>query len=58
MGQARKDANALEFIEELPPQYSHRGNRVKLSGGHRQRIAIARALIRNPLLDFASESLI
>lgn len=59
---AARAANAHEFIVRFPEGYNtsvgERG--VKLSGGQLQRIAIARAILRNPkilLLDEATSSL-
>ena len=60
--QAAKTANAHDFICKMPNAYQeYIGNKgYKLSGGEKQRIAIARAILRNPrilILDEATASL-
>jgi ABC-type multidrug transport system fused ATPase/permease subunit len=50
IAEAARKAHALDFIEKFPQKWSQQvGERgIKLSVGQKQRIAIARAILRNP----------
>jgi ATP-binding cassette subfamily B protein len=62
VGEAARMAHVHQFIESLPDGYGTRvGERgLKLSGGEKQRVAIARTLLKNPaimVLDEATSAL-
>jgi len=57
---AAREANAEEFVLKLPNAYQTTVSQVGLSAGQRQRISIARAILKNPrilILDEATSQL-